>query len=108
MIYLIPKFYINIIIAPWTIAKVYARLNNSEKTIVHAIPFVTCFSLFICLHLAELVCTGCWAFAWFFYICFIALTSYVRIQVREELGYDHPLSIYTAFKNSLPDVLCME
>ena len=78
----------NIIIAPWTIAKISARLNNSNKTIVHAIPFVTCFGLFVCLHLAELFCSGCWALAWFFYLCFAASISYIRIHVRQEFNID--------------------
>ena len=69
-------------------AKVSARLNNSTKTFVHAIPFVTCFGLFICLHLAELACQGCWALAWFFYLCYAAMNSYVRIQMREELDIE--------------------
>ena len=85
---LIGKFCINIFIAPWTMAKVSARLNNSTKTFVHAIPFVTCFGLFICLHLAELACQGCWALAWFFYLCYAAMNSYVRIQMREELDIE--------------------
>ena len=86
--YLIRKFCMNIIIAPWTIAKISARLNNSNKTIVHAIPFVTCFGLFVCLHLAELFCSGCWALAWFFYLCFAASISYIRIHVRQEFNID--------------------
>lgn len=77
---------VNLFTAPWTVAKVAARMNNSKKVWPYAIPSVTFFLLFILFHFLELACSGCWAIAWFFYLCFATMMASVRIQVREHFG----------------------
>ena len=78
-------FVQNIALAPWTVAKVQARLNDSDKVWAYAIPLGLSFALCIILHILELVSNGCWAIAWFFYLAFVAILASVRIQVRDRL-----------------------
>jgi len=73
----------NVFIAPWTVAQVSARLNNSTKVWAYAIAPVTFFVAFVLLHFAELAVDGCWAIAWFFYLGFVTVLTAVRIQCRE-------------------------
>ena len=63
----------------------------------YAIPFLTCFVLFIGLHLAEIFVNGCWALAWCFYLGFVAMTTSVRIQCRDQLEING-----NAFEDFLP------
>lgn len=76
-------FCINIFKAPWTMAEVQARLNNSDKVWAYAIAPTICMVLWIIFHLAEVGVNGMWAIGWFFYLCFATLLASVRIQVRE-------------------------
>jgi len=76
-------FCINIVKAPWTIAEVQARLNNSNKVWAYAIAPIISIALWIIFHFAEIGVSGCWAIAWFFYLCFVTIMTAVRIQVRE-------------------------
>ena len=48
------KFLSNIILAPYTIGQVSARLSNSRKPILHCIAPIMSFALFIIFHLAEI------------------------------------------------------
>ncbi len=41
------------------------------------------FSLTIIFHLLDLLWSGCWAIAWFFYMCFATYLTSVRIETRE-------------------------
>merc|ERR1712110_638813 len=71
------RFVLNIFIAPITVAKVSARVygktaEKRRKWWPYAIPSVGLFSLFIFFHLLELAIPGCWAIAWFFYLCSLA------------------------------------
>lgn len=82
------KWVLNIFIAPLTIAKVSARVyaktpEKRKKVWPYAISAVGTFSLFIIFHLAELVVPGCWAMAWFFYLCFTCQVTATRIKTRE-------------------------
>ena len=54
-------FVKNIFLAPWTVAEVSAKLNNSTKVWAYAIPSMTFFVLFIIMHIAEVSVDGCWA-----------------------------------------------
>ena len=54
-------FLKNIFLAPWTVAEVSAKLNNSTKVWAYAIPSMTFFVMFIILHIAEVAVDGCWA-----------------------------------------------
>ena len=84
-------FAVNIFIAPFTLAKVAARLNNDQKAWSYAIPAASAFGLFILCHIAELFVSGMWAVAWFFFLCFVAMMTSCRIQTRERYGIDgHP------------------
>ena len=76
-------FCINIFKAPWTMAEVQARLNNSDKVWAYAIAPTICMVLWIIFHFAEIGVNGMWAIGWFFYLCFATLLASVRIQVRE-------------------------
>ena len=82
------KWFMNIFIAPLTIAKVSARVygktaEKRNKWWPYAIPSVGLFSLFILFHLLELAIPGCWSIAWFFYLCFTCQITAVRIKTRE-------------------------
>ena len=82
------KWLLNIFIAPITIAKVSARVygktaEKRKKWWPYAIPTVGLFSLFIIFHLIEIAVPGCWAIAWFFYLCFACQVTAVRIKTRE-------------------------
>ena len=85
------KWILNIFIAPITIAKVSARVygktaEQRRKWWPFAIPTVALFSLFIMFHLIELAIPGCWAIAWFFYLCFTCQITAVRIRTRDIYG----------------------
>ena len=85
------QFAMNIFIAPYTLAVVAARLNNDKKVWAYAIPIASAFGLFILCHILELVISGMWAVAWFFFLCFVATMTSYRIQTRERYGIDgHP------------------
>ena len=83
----------NIFVAPLTIAIVASRVygktqeerNNWRP---YAIPSFGLFFLFILFHFLELVVTGCWAIAWFWYVCFICQITAVRIKTRKIHGID--------------------
>ena len=82
------RFVLNIFIAPITVAKVSARVygktaEKRRKWWPYAIPSVGLFSLFIFFHLLELAIPGCWAIAWFFYLCFTCQITAIRIKTRE-------------------------
>ena len=86
--HLFRKWLINIVIAPITTAKVSARIyGNNEKDRkkwwIYAVPSFCFFSLFILLHVLEIVIPGCWSMAWFFYLCFTCQITAIRIKVRE-------------------------
>ena len=83
---LLTKFIINIAMAPWTVAKVAARLHGSSKTWAYAIPPVFFFFLFLLFHVLDLAWSGCWAIAWFFYLCFATYLTSVRIQTRDKMN----------------------
>ena len=88
---LFKELVINIFIAPITVAKVSARVYGKtgdarRKWWPYAIPSVIAFLLFILLHLLELAVPGCWAIAWFFYLCFTFHVTAVRIKTREIYG----------------------
>merc|ERR1712029_1166443 len=53
-------FCINIFKAPWTMAEVQARLNNSDKVWAYAIAPTICMVLWIIFHLAEVGVNGMW------------------------------------------------
>ena len=85
---LFKKWAINIFIAPITIAKVSARVygktvEKRRKWWPYAIPSVGLFGLFILFHILELAVPGCWAIAWFFYLCFTCQITAIRIRTRE-------------------------
>lgn len=80
------KFLINIVAAPWTLAVVHAKLDNSNSVWKYAIAPVFSFIMTIVLHIAEIGCNGCWAIAWFFYLCFVCYATAVRVQFRDRLG----------------------
>ena len=80
------KFWINIVLAPWTFGRVLAWLNKSERAFAYAIPSLACYLLCIALHILEIFFEGCYSVAWFFYLCFVAHATAVRIQCREKLG----------------------
>lgn len=85
------QFAMNIFIAPYTLAIVAARLNNDRRVWAYAIPSASSFGLFILCHILELVISGMWAIAWFFFLCFVAMMTSYRIQTRERYGIDgHP------------------
>merc|ERR1712080_358772 len=54
-----------------------------RKVWPYAISSIGLFSLFIIFHLVELVVPGCWAIAWFFYLCFTCHVTATRIKTRE-------------------------
>ena len=88
---LLLQFAVNILTAPYTLATVAAKLNNEKRVWVYAIPIVSVFGLFILCHILELVISGMWAIAWFFFLCFVATMTSYRIQTRERYGIDgHP------------------
>ena len=81
----------NIFIGPITIAKVQARVygkteEKQKKWWPYAIPSCGLFILFILFHVLELVVTGCWAIAWFWYLGFVCQITAVRIKTREIHG----------------------
>ena len=63
-------FVKNIFLAPWTVAEVSAKLNNSTKVWAYAIPSMTFFVLFIIMHIAEVSVDGCWAIGKIFLILY--------------------------------------
>ena len=48
------KFLSNIVLAPYTIGQVSARLSNSRRPMLHCIVPIMSFALFIIFHLAEI------------------------------------------------------
>ena len=68
-------------------ARVYGKtVDERRKWWPYAIPSVIAFFLFILFHLLELAIPGCWAIAWFFYLCFTCQVTAVRIKTREIYG----------------------
>ena len=76
----------NIVLAPYTVGEVSARLNNSKKIWAYTIAPGISFVLFIIMHIAEFATsgsTGLWAIGWFFYLCFATIMASVRLQCRD-------------------------
>ena len=80
------QFVANIFIAPYTVAIVGARLNNSKKIWAFCIPACGMFGLFILCHILEAAVTGMWAIAWFFFLGFVTMMTAYRIEIRERYG----------------------
>ncbi len=74
-------FVVNIVMAPWTVAKVNRRLNGSQGSWFITVISLMTFGLFILFHILELSFNGAWAIAWFWYIGFSTIMTAVRIQV---------------------------
>lgn len=83
---LFQKFILNILLAPWTLATVKARLANNSKVILYSIPSLICLVLFITLQIINQAYQGCWAIAWVFYLAFATLLASTRMQVREHFN----------------------
>ena len=80
------QFVANIVIAPYTVALVGARLNNSKKIWAYCNPAFALFGLFILCHILEALVTGMWAIAWIFFLGFITMMTYYRIEIRRRCG----------------------
>ena len=76
----------NIVIAPYTIAIVGARLNNSKKIWPYYIPAFALFGKFLLCLIFELAVTGMWGIALFFFLGFITMMTSYRIEIRERYG----------------------
>lgn len=99
------KFIFNIFAAPWTIAAANARLSESDKVWKYAIIPVFTFAMTIILHIAEIGCNGCWAIAWFFYLCFASYAASVRLQCRSKCGiHGNPFEDFFAVLFMYPNV----
>ena len=79
-------FLKNIFLAPWTVAEVSAKLNNSTKIWAYAIPSMTFFVMFIILHIAEVAVDGCWAIGNIF-SCF---PGFLIVSGSFHLGFTFP------------------
>ena len=80
----------NIVLAPYTVGEVSARLNNSKKIWAYTIAPGISFVLFIIMHIAEFATTGStglWAIGWFFYLCFATIMASVRLQCRDRYSF---------------------
>ena len=87
---LFAKFVKNIVLAPYTVGEVSARLNNSKKIWAYTIAPGISFVLFIIMHIAEFATagsTGLWAIGWFFYLCFATIMASVRLQCRDRYSF---------------------
>ena len=80
------KFWLNILMAPWTLARVKARLAHNSRSIFYVIPPLICFCLFVSLHILDLAFKGCWSLAWVFYLAFATLLTSTRMDCRDKFG----------------------
>ena len=80
------KFWLNIFLAPWTIAKVNVAVSDNGSFFLYAIPSALSLILFVIFHIMDYFYRGCWAIAWVFYLCFVTIISTVRGKCREKLN----------------------
>ena len=80
------QFLLNIIVAPYTVAKTSSRIISPSCFWTVFTSLTIFLFMFFFLHILQLVVDGSWALAWVSYIAFGSVVSIVRCKAREHLN----------------------
>ena len=83
---LLVKFFLNILIAPFTVAKTSSRVTCPKSFWPVLISLSVFLLLFVFLHFLQLLVSGVWVLAWVSYFAFGSVVAWVRCRARQFLG----------------------